>query len=134
MKTQKTDPVSTEFDAGESAAMVILEEIGVTHRWVKKGIQLRFGERGRLTTPEPDLACAIMALIFDGPHSRTQDVLIELFLAGALALTDEPEADVFGYTDVVLDRATCQEVTEETPSTKAGIVLSFPSKRIRTNE
>ena len=132
MTTRKQPKKRPDFDKGERAALVILEELEINHRWVKDGLQLRFGKRGRLTPPEPNLGVAIMALIDEGPHSRTSELMLELHLAAALALTDEPETDVFAYVDDVLDLATCSDVaTDDDPPPKSGIVLPFPSKRNR---
>ena len=135
----KISPVTNgypSFDEGEQAAIVLLEQVNVFIKHTPKGMQLRFGERGRLTEPEGYLAPAIMALIEEGPTSRTLPVYLELHLAAALALSDSPEDDVFAAVDEALDLAAHKRSseTDSTPAEKAGIVLAFPPKRKPKND
>lgn len=124
--------VEYDFDFGEKSAVAVLEEIGVTYRWCKTGIQLRFGKRGRLTKPEGTLTAAIFALLDEGPKTRVTPVLAELYAALSLSLTEDPENDIFGLIDDALDLASVKEVSEEEPS-KTGVVLPFPTNRRKPN-
>ena len=135
-KTTHHLPQTNTFDEGEQAALVILDRIEVVLKYTDKGLRLRFGPRGRLSPPEDCLGAAVMALIEEGPHSKTFPVLLELFVAAALSLTDDPEADVFALIDETLDLAAFKRSKEADPPTqpKAGVVLAFPSTRKRSND
>ena len=123
---------------GDQAAALLLQSIGVVIKTTANGAyQLRSGPRGHLTKPpEPELSDAIHSFLEQGPNEKVCDLLPELFICAALAMSCDPLRDVLEACQDGIEDAFILHQIRDRPAEPAlpttNKVIPFPTRSDKT--